>query len=81
MFVDGILRFKALNGSMMRRLMLPKKKARGHSNCVAGQACIKSDCSTKITSTYYENALAELGVYFTLSERCTIDDERSKQLQ
>jgi hypothetical protein len=68
MFVDGILRFKALKGSMMRRLMLPKQKAREHNNCVAVHACIQSDCSTKITSTYYENALAELGVYVTLSE-------------
>jgi hypothetical protein len=80
-FVDGVLRVKALNGSMMRRLMLPKQKARGHSNCVAVQACIQLDCSTTIISTYQKNALTEVGLYITLSERYTVEDDRSTQLE
>jgi hypothetical protein len=72
---------RALNGSMMRRLMLPKQKVRGHSNCVAVQACIQSDCSTTIISTYQKDALTESGVYITLSERYTVDGDRSTQLE
>jgi hypothetical protein len=79
-FVDGILRVKAFDGSIMRRLMLPKQKAREHSNCVAVQACIQSDCSATIIRTYYKNARAEVDVHTTLSERYTVDDDRSTQL-